>query len=281
LSGDNLYIILLVNQFVIVFIPVLIYTLKNKLNIKRVFRLNKLRFTPAVLILLISVPAYFAAAMLNNIMVYFLQYYIQVPEAPVPVPGNGIELLISLIVLAVSPAICEELLHRGLILNAFERRGTIRAIFLSAMIFGLFHFEITNLIGPVFLGSLIAYYVVRTNSIFAGMLAHFINNSFYVLTQYFYSRNMPPRGSIYITPAALGSIAVIGISGLILVWILLKVFRKATDNTYVKFPAISSVKGDIAAVFTHWPVVIVSTVYVLLAGIYFFALFVNNMGPVK
>jgi membrane protease YdiL (CAAX protease family) len=136
LTGTNLYIILLINQYVVVLIPVLFYVWKNRLNPKKVFRLNKLRLKPAILILLLSVPAYFAAAMLNNIIVFLLQYYIQVPEVPVPVPGNVIQLVISLLILAVSPAICEELMHRGLFLNAFERRGTVRAIFLTAIIFG-------------------------------------------------------------------------------------------------------------------------------------------------
>jgi hypothetical protein len=203
------------------------------------------------------------------------------PEVPIPVPGNEIELIISLLVLAISPAICEELMHRGLLLNAYERRGTIRAVFITAVLFGIFHFEITNLVGPIFLGALIAYYVVRTNSIFAGMLAHFINNAFFVLIQYFFNKDLIDRGSVTITMEALGSIVVIGITSLVFVWLLLKAFRKSTEKTYVKLPAISSVKADIASVFSHWPIVIVTVIYFVMLGIYFTTLFLNNLGPIN
>ena len=65
--------------------------------------------------------------------------------------------------------VCEELMHRGFLLTAYERRGSYRAVVIIAILFGLFHFDIMNLAGPIFLGLIIGYYVIRTGSIFAGI----------------------------------------------------------------------------------------------------------------
>jgi len=264
LEGKYLYIILLINQFIIVLLPVLYYTLRNKLNIKSTFRFNRLKLIPAVIILAISVPAYFVASMLNNFIVFFLQHYIKLPEVPIPIPGNKIELLISLFVLAISPAICEELMHRGLFLNAYERRGTIRAVFLTAIVFGLFHFEITNLVGPIFLGILIAFYVVRTNSIYAGMLAHFVNNAFFVFIQYSYKNNFENVINVSITTEALTSISIIGTASLFIVFLLINVFKKVTQKTDVELPAIGNIQSDISSIFFHWPMILVLLVYIVI-----------------
>ncbi len=174
---DNMYIVLLINEFVMILGAVVIYCLIVKPDIRETFKLNKPGLVPMLLIAVTSVPAYFVAVMLNNIMLYFLQFVGRIPNSTIPVPKTIPELIIGILVVGVSPGVCEEIMHRGLMLKAYERRGSYRAIVITAIFFGVFHFDITNFLGPIFLGLIIGYYVVRTNSIFAGIFAHFLNNT--------------------------------------------------------------------------------------------------------
>ncbi len=81
-------------------------------------------------------------------------------------------------ILAGLPAICEELLFRGMILSSF--RGHLRlpaGILLVGLLFGIMHLLIYRLIPITLAGTLFAYLVWRSRSIFTSMWAHFLFNS--------------------------------------------------------------------------------------------------------
>ncbi|MCX7658788.1 MAG: CPBP family intramembrane metalloprotease, partial [Oscillospiraceae bacterium] len=238
---NSLYEILLVNQYVIILAPVAVYIFAKGLDPKEVFRLNRLEILPAAIIFLLFIPAQFAGNMLNTLVIYLLQFAGNIPANPIPVPGNLSELAQGIFVIAASPAICEELMHRGLMLSAYERRGTIKAVAVTSIFFGIFHFDITNLLGATFLGFLIGYYVVRTNSIFAGMLAHFLNNAFYEFMMFFARNEAAEEKIIKITGEELERSLLYGIAGLLAVGLLLMLFRRATDGKYAMKPPVSSV----------------------------------------
>lgn len=95
------------------------------------------------------------------------------------------EFVFVLLVAAVTPAICEELLFRGVVQHAFERGVRIRyAIFLNGLIFGLFHLNPLSLVPLVVIGGYLSFIVWRSNSIYLGIIAHFINNSMAVISLY-------------------------------------------------------------------------------------------------
>lgn len=92
--------------------------------------------------------------------------------------------LISLISLAVVPAICEELLFRGVVVNGLKERGTAFAIIMSSVMFSLFHFSLAQLIYPVCFGIILAIVYLRTNNILFPMLLHFANNALSLTIQF-------------------------------------------------------------------------------------------------
>lgn len=260
----NIYIVLLINEFILILLPVLIYSFAKKLNFKEVFRFNNPGLLPLIIIALISVPAYFTASMLNNIVVYFIQFIGEVPIQEIPVPQSLLEFGMGILIVAVTPAICEEMLHRGLLLKGYEIRGSIRAVFITAIFFGIFHMDLTNLVGPIFLGILIGYYVIRTNSIFAGMLAHFMNNTIAESISYYY-RTSELLNTQFISLSDLGSIILFGISGLAAVIALLKWFNLVTLNkSIIRFP-ISSKRNDALSILSHWPVICTLSLYMFVA----------------
>ena len=265
---NSLYEILLVNQYVIILVPAAAYAFTKGLNTREVFRLNRLEILPATIILLLFIPAQFAGNMLNSLAIYLLQFLGDIPANPIPVPCNLNELAKGVFVVAASPAICEELMHRGLMLSAYERRGTIKAVVISSIFFGIFHFDITNLLGATFLGLLIGYYVVRTNSIFAGMLAHFLNNAFYEFMLFFARNEVAEEKFIRITQEDLERSIIYGFAGLIAVGFLLMLFRRATAGKYKMKPPVSGIKDDVLSIASHWPVVVSIVFYLMLAALY-------------
>ena len=93
---------------------------------------------------------------------------------------------ITLFIIAVMPAICEEGLFRGFIYTALnEKKHPKRAIILSGLLFSLMHIEPVKLLPIAVLGIGMGYILYRTGSIFCTMLVHLLNNGIAViLTRY-------------------------------------------------------------------------------------------------
>ncbi|MBL9092926.1 MAG: CPBP family intramembrane metalloprotease [Planctomycetaceae bacterium] len=86
-------------------------------------------------------------------------------------------------VLALTPAVCEELAFRGFILSGFRRLGNSwRAIALTSFFFALSHATIMQqAISAGILGLVIGYLAVQTGSILPGMVFHAVHNGAAIL----------------------------------------------------------------------------------------------------
>lgn len=81
------------------------------------------------------------------------------------------------IALALTPAICEELLFRGYLQRQVERRwGAVTSIVLVGVLFGLYHLRLSQAIPLSLLGIYMGYVVWATGSLWAGFLVHILNN---------------------------------------------------------------------------------------------------------
>lgn len=79
-------------------------------------------------------------------------------------------------VVAITPALCEEAVFRGVILSGFRRMGPWPAILISAFLFGLAHASIYRLLPTFALGVVLGYAAWRSGSIYCSMLIHALNN---------------------------------------------------------------------------------------------------------
>ena len=85
-------------------------------------------------------------------------------------------------VVAVIPAICEETLFRGLVQKSFEQKfKPFLSIFITAIFFGLYHFNPYGAIPLISLGVYFGYAAYLSDSIFVSMTLHFFNNLVSVL----------------------------------------------------------------------------------------------------
>lgn len=82
------------------------------------------------------------------------------------------------LIVAVSPAICEEMLVRGFIAHSFSGiKKEWLQVFLIGLIFGIFHLDPYRFLPTAILGAALGYMLVKTRSIFLPMIFHLVNNS--------------------------------------------------------------------------------------------------------
>jgi sodium transport system permease protein len=87
-----------------------------------------------------------------------------------------------LLVLAVAPAICEELAFRGFILSGLRRPGRRRAaIVISSIFFGVTHGLLQQSLAACAVGMVLGYVAVQTGSLVPCVLFHLTHNSLTVL----------------------------------------------------------------------------------------------------
>ncbi len=90
-------------------------------------------------------------------------------------------LLINLFVMALLPAIGEELTFRGLLL----RRVTHVTIWAVAILFAAIHLQFYGFVPRMLIGAYLGYLLLWTNSLWAPILAHFTNNALAVIVSFF------------------------------------------------------------------------------------------------
>ena len=92
---------------------------------------------------------------------------------------------LSVVTVAVVPAIFEELFFRGAVLSALSTERTIMAILVSSVFFAAVHGSIYYFVSNFFAGIIFTLMVYITGSLFVSIIAHFLNNILsYVLFVY-------------------------------------------------------------------------------------------------
>jgi uncharacterized protein len=101
-------------------------------------------------------------------------------------------LLVALLVIAVLPAIGEELLFRGLIQNkVYAAIGNLHlAVWLTGILFSAIHLQFFGFFPRMLLGVLFGYLYVWSGNLWIPILAHFINNGFTLIVLYLNQRGM-------------------------------------------------------------------------------------------
>jgi len=84
---------------------------------------------------------------------------------------------IVIAVVAITPAVCEEVMFRGYIQKSFELKyKSFLGALITAVFFGIYHFNPYAFIPLVALGFFLGYSAYKSNSILVPVVLHFINN---------------------------------------------------------------------------------------------------------
>ncbi|MBN2637278.1 MAG: CPBP family intramembrane metalloprotease [Prolixibacteraceae bacterium] len=101
-------------------------------------------------------------------------------------------LFFNLLMIAVLPALGEELLFRGVIQRIFSNmtRNHHWGIWISAIIFSAFHLQFYGFIPRLLLGVLFGYLLVWSGSMWLPIAAHFLNNGLATIAMYFVDKGV-------------------------------------------------------------------------------------------
>lgn len=211
LDGENINvkttrIVLSFGQFMLILAPTIFFSRLQTWEMKKFFRLNAPK------------PSLMLLAVMGIILIQpFIQGYMHLQEyiiTSVPFLNDALkpfkeifdimeatslklvqahsipEFITIVFVICITPAICEEALFRGFTLTNLNRVTTAaKAIFISGFLFAFYHFQPFNLIPLVLLGCYLGFIVYYSNSIWTGVMCHFLNNFFATYFLYVYGKD--------------------------------------------------------------------------------------------
>jgi membrane protease YdiL (CAAX protease family) len=98
------------------------------------------------------------------------------------------ELLLNLLVVAILPAVGEELIFRGLLQKRLERyfKNGQWAIWITALIFSAIHLQFEGFLPRMFLGAVLGYLFYWSKNLWVPIFAHFVFNGMQVVGQYLF-----------------------------------------------------------------------------------------------
>ena len=130
------------------------------------------------------------------------------------IPSTPGELVATLILVALLPAVAEEYIFRGCIARSFARKGYVFAVFMSALLFAIMHGSPLQLVHQFLIGVVCAVLFFATRSLWPPIILHFLNNAIALVLGY-----MQNRGSAfavaevwqYVVMCVVGAAATIGL----------------------------------------------------------------------
>ena len=173
------------------FLPSLVYAKWKTGGIKEALRLRPVSAGVLWRVVLLAVTGMGLATLVDQatrpLALHFFPDWIPILEALMQIvtPKTPQDLLQNLCVIGIAAPICEEVLFRGAFQGTLEKRGPVRAVAFSALMFGLIHLNPFNFVGPILFGVGIGFIAWRTGSIYPAILWHALNNSLAVLLLYF------------------------------------------------------------------------------------------------
>lgn len=169
-------------QLIILLVPLLVAVYTRK-SLRKTFSLRRMPFRGLPAAILMSIGAIFVGAVLSTLVSLLFPASAMSAEDSLSDLFNG-SFLPTLLMIAVLPAVCEEVLFRGYIFTAMAGRfKPVAAMIVTSVMFGIYHMSVVRFFTTALLGFFSAYVVYRTGSIFCGMLMHVINNSIAVVLE--------------------------------------------------------------------------------------------------
>lgn len=179
-----------INQFIMALIPILV-AVYIKADFKKLFSIKKIKIKDIIR----AAVTWFVGSLIMSVFVMILLKLfpdqMKVSEQLNEIIKSSGGLFTQIILFALVPAICEEILFRGFVLSAFRDKKTfgqknekhiVFAIVVSGILFGIMHLDFIRIIPTSILGMVMAYNVYKSKSIFTSVGIHFFNNLLSVLS---------------------------------------------------------------------------------------------------
>ena len=165
-------LMLLISHIITFIFPAIIYLVITRQSAKDVLKLNNLYFKDTLLIILLAFVCQPIMTFFSLLSQFFFENEI----------GNFVTgivnspYIILLLLIAVLPAVTEEITIRGIVLSGYEDKNIYLSCIITGLLFGIMHLDPQQFLYAAVLGFVLALVVRITNSIFASALIHFFIN---------------------------------------------------------------------------------------------------------
>lgn len=168
----DIKLMLFISHIVTFIFPAIIYLVVTKQSARDVLKLNKLYFKDILLIILLAFVCQPIMTFFSLISQFFFEneignFVTNIVESPY---------IVLLLLIAVLPAITEEITIRGIVLSGYEDKNIYLSCIITGLLFGIMHLDPQQFLYATVLGVILALVVRITNSIFASILMHFLIN---------------------------------------------------------------------------------------------------------
>lgn len=263
----------IVGSFIYMFVPFAIVALLIRLRDKQVnfFPYKKMNPKRALLSIPIGLTVCIGANIVVNLIItLFESFGIKLSQQSdvMAQPRGAFALVITLVSTAVMPALLEEFAIRGVILQPARRYGMAFAIISSSVIFGIMHGNLIQAPFAFIVGMCFAFFAIKCDSLWIGVILHFINNGFSVVMSYLGER-MPENTLNLIYYIIIGVVVLAGIACFVVLLLTDKQFFKKEEGNIAGEEAKLLTKGQkFVAFFVNAPMIISFVIIGLLTAQY-------------
>ena len=165
-------IMLLTSHVTLFLIPSILYVIFTKQSFKDVFKFNKLPFKDLLLVKLLGFICVPLMSLFGVISSLFFENTLSTFMNDI----SSTPYIILMLLIAVMPAITEEVTLRGVVLHGYDDKSKFKAALMCGIMFGIFHLNAHQFLYTMVMGFILAYAVRVTGSIYTSMIMHFILN---------------------------------------------------------------------------------------------------------
>lgn len=146
-------------------------------DMKKVFPIHRVKWFGLLGTVLMWGATFVSVMAVTILLTYFFPSEVAGASEGLNAAIMSTPLLIAMMVVSLSPAICEEAVFRGVFLNSLKGiRQKWLVILLVGSIFGAFHGSVWKFIPTAALGMVMTYIVLETDNIIYSSLLHLVNN---------------------------------------------------------------------------------------------------------
>lgn len=170
----------------LVAIPVMLFFYRRDRKREKVLNIVPNKKAPAYKYILVIAIAGMLSIALNNLIIIgnLSEYSIGYEETAMAFYSASLPM--QILCLGILAPINEELVFRGLMYRRMrEDTGFITTVFYSAVVFGLFHGNMVQMLYGMIMGLMLAYVCEKYSSVLAPIVAHITANIFSILATYF------------------------------------------------------------------------------------------------
>jgi len=172
----SIFLGIFITEIFLILLPALLFVKLKRVDIKESLRFRKISFSLALRSAILGVLSWGLVVVIDALVSGLLErifgenptvsFFLKI------LPKTFSELPVFLILFALLPGLCEEILFRGAIQGTLEKKGVWRGILLTSLLFTIYHMNPWGFIHIFIISVIAGFLIIRTNSIISPIIFH-------------------------------------------------------------------------------------------------------------